>query len=154
VDIGVQLPCIQIDPPPAYPARAVGVLRESAARGNLAGMFGWGEYVIWHLGPGVKVSIDGRRETVYSDRVYDENLAFHSGVGDWDAVLRNEATQFALVSKARPTFNLMKLSPGWVAVYEDPSAGIFVRDGSPLADRIRAVTPPAVAHDGAGLCFP
>ncbi len=146
--------CIQIAPPPAYPARAVAVLRESGIHGNLAGMFDWGEYVIWHLGPGVKVSIDGRRETVYSDRVYGESLAFLAGVGNWDAVLRNEATQLALVSKTRPTFNLMKRSPGWVPVYEDLTAGIFVRDASPLADRIRAVTPPAIAHDGAGLCFP
>ena len=28
--------------------------------------FDWGEYVIWHLGPQVRVSVDGRRETVYA----------------------------------------------------------------------------------------
>jgi hypothetical protein len=28
--------------------------------------FGWGQYAIWHFGPRLKVSFDGRRETVYS----------------------------------------------------------------------------------------
>ena len=48
--------------------------REAAAtlkgrRGRLWTTFNWGEYAIWHFGPDLKVSIDGRRETVYSDAV-------------------------------------------------------------------------------------
>jgi hypothetical protein len=36
-------------------------------RGRLAVEFNWGEYAIWHLGPQIRVSVDGRRETVYSE---------------------------------------------------------------------------------------
>src|SRR5262249_55627480 len=72
--IGLSWPrfgCIRIDAfyfP--FPARAVAWLKAGGARGNVAVPFTWGEYVLWHLGPTVKVSIDGRRETLYSDEAY------------------------------------------------------------------------------------
>ncbi len=70
---GLSLPrfgCIRVDPFYfTFPARAVALLQQSGVRGNMAVPFDWGEYVIWHLGPGIKVSIDGRRETVYSDEM-------------------------------------------------------------------------------------
>jgi hypothetical protein len=45
-----------------------GITQALAGRqGRLAVEFNWGEYAIWHLGPQIRVSIDGRRETVYSE---------------------------------------------------------------------------------------
>jgi hypothetical protein len=41
--------------------------------------FDWGEYVIWHFGPALRVSIDGRRETVYSDDIIEWHRAFDLG---------------------------------------------------------------------------
>ena len=38
-----------------------------AQPGRIVTFFDWGEYVIWHFGPRLRVSMDGRRETVYSD---------------------------------------------------------------------------------------
>jgi hypothetical protein len=35
--------------------------------GRLASFFDWGEYAMWHFGPRLQVSIDGRRETVYRE---------------------------------------------------------------------------------------
>ena len=136
-----------------FPARAVALLRQSRVEGNLAVHFDWGEYVLWHLGPRIKVSVDGRRETVYTEPVYRQNLCFMSGVGEWDAVLR-QGTDMALVSKAWAMYNLMKLEPGWELVYEDPLCALFARAGSPLAARIRATAVPDVPYDGAGLRFP
>lgn len=49
---------------------------EAAPPGRLLTTFDWGQYAIWHLGPAIKVSIDGRRETVYSA----EHLARHDAV--------------------------------------------------------------------------
>ena len=82
-----QMGCIRVEPNYfAFPARAVAFLRASGIRGNMAVPFDWGEYVLWHLGPGVKVSIDGRRETVYSDEAYRESRDFERGSGVWDAL--------------------------------------------------------------------
>ena len=47
--------------------------------GRLWTSFNWGEYAIWHFGPRLRVSIDGRRETVYSDGVLELHRAFARG---------------------------------------------------------------------------
>ena len=50
------------------PDLVVGAALENARpNGRLALPFNWGQYAIWHLGPTLQVSIDGRRETVYTE---------------------------------------------------------------------------------------
>ncbi|HKY59471.1 MAG TPA: hypothetical protein VJP59_00530 [Gemmatimonadota bacterium] len=137
-----------------YPARAVGVLRDSGVRGNLAVHFDWGEYAIWHLAPALRVSVDGRRETVYDPEIYSANIQFIFGVGDWDRLLDDHPTDLALVPRHLPVYNLLLLKPGWSPVYEDAVAAVFARDGSPLAARIRSTPPPDLPPDGDGLRFP
>lgn len=50
--------------------------------GRLWVAFDWGEYAIWHFGPALRVSIDGRRETIYSSDVIEWHRAFDRGE-DW-----------------------------------------------------------------------
>jgi len=147
--------CLRVDGRKTeFPVRAVALLKQANASGNLVVHFDWGEYALWHLGPRMKVSIDGRRETVYSERSYAENLRFTNGVGDWDRLLKEPETQLALVSRAFPVFNLMKLTSGWKLAYEDPISGIFVRQGSPWEEAFRLTRSPEIPYNGAGLCFP
>ena len=98
--------------------------------------------------------MDGRRETVYPDEIYRENLEFIMGTGDWDALLRERETHLALVSKKYPVFNLMQLEPGWPLIYEDSVSGLFVQQGSPLVGQIQGTDPPPLTSTVAGLCFP
>jgi hypothetical protein len=57
---------------------AVRFLRDRAPNSRLLTWFDWGEYAIWHLSPaGIRVSMDGRRETVYSERVLDDHWSFY-----------------------------------------------------------------------------
>jgi hypothetical protein len=72
----------------------VAALQRAQARGRLITWFDWGEYAIWHLGPDLKVSIDGRRETIYSEDVIREQLAL--SVGD--------ATAFAAIHRLNPEY--------------------------------------------------
>ena len=148
--------CIRLEPAigGSYPARVIGLIKKSGVRGNLAIHFDWGEYAIYHLGPSVKVSVDGRRETAYPRAVYIENQNFMHGRGDWDALLKNHDTHLALVKSGSPTFNLMKLKPGWHLIYEDPLAGLFGRDGLAATEAIGRTAPPRLPYDGAGSCFP
>jgi hypothetical protein len=138
----------------SFPSRAVALLKQSGFRGNLAIPFTWGEYAIWHLGPGVKVSIDGRRETVYSDDVYRETLDFERGTGVWDASLKSSATDLVLTSIGSPTANLMSRTDGWLPLYHDTCCVLFIRAGHPLLQRIIAQPVPDLPDNGAGLCFP
>ena len=148
--------CIRITPAigGSYPARAVALIKQSGVTGNLAIDFDWGEYALYHLGPAVKVSVDGRRETAYSPEIYEENLAFKYGEGDWAALLQKHDTHMALVRTGFPTFNLLKLEPAWRLVYQDPVAALFGRDGLPAVEALRQTTLPRVPPDGAGVCVP
>lgn len=139
---------------PEYPVRAVAWLQASGVAANLAVHFDWGEYVIWHLGPRVRVSVDGRRETLYSDAVYAENLEFRTGGGDWARLVRRPQTDLALVSTALPVMENLRAEPGWEVVYEDPVCGLFARRGSALAERLRRTPVPGVPYDGRGTDFP
>lgn len=102
------------------------MLDQSNVSGNLAVKFNWGKYVIWHLGTQIKVSIDGRRETVYPDTVYDKYIDFHLGIGEWGSILEDYETHLALVKVAQPSYNFLKMKPGWVLIYEDSISAIFV----------------------------
>lgn len=42
-------------------------LQDARPHGRLAVPFNWGQYAIWHFSPGLRVSMDGRRETVYAE---------------------------------------------------------------------------------------
>jgi hypothetical protein len=145
--------CIRVSDGRPYPVASVAVLRESGVTGNLAvdGFF-WGEYVLWHLGPELKVSVDGRRETVYSSDVWSRSMAFATGRGKWDQVLRDPPPELVLAASGLPSFNLMSLHPDWVLLYSDATSGIFGREGSPSAAAVRRAA--AIAPGPLPTCFP
>lgn len=134
-----------------FPSAAVELLARSGVTGRLAVDFGWGEYAIWHLAPRIKVGMDGRRETVYPEHVYERYLDFHQGVRDWDAFLEAHPADLALVQKATPADNLLRLSPDWTLVFEDAVSALFVQRTSPAAAPLRRtaatfVPPPPKEH--------
>ncbi|GAC1468695.1 MAG: hypothetical protein NVSMB9_11620 [Isosphaeraceae bacterium] len=157
--LGLSLPrfgCIRVDPyffP--FPARAVALLKQSDARGNMAVPFDWGEYVLWHLGRRVKVSMDGRRETVYSDESYRQSCDFERGTGNWDALLKTgPRTDLVLAPIGSPTANLLGRADDWLPLYRDTVCVLFVRPGFRDLDRIVRGPVPSLPDHGGGLCFP
>jgi hypothetical protein len=139
-----------------YPVEAVARLADFAAAGgaaNVAVHFDWGEYVLWHAGPRVKVSMDGRRETVYSDAVYHDNMQFIDGVGEWDRLLARGETDLALVPAGTAVYHLMAYKPDWELVMESGPAALFGRRGSAIGSHLHAI--PVRALDGhTTLIFP
>jgi hypothetical protein len=120
-----------------FPVASVALLKQSGVAGNLAVEFSWGEYVIWHLGPRVKVSMDGRRETIYTPEVYKQNLDFMFGRDDWSALLTRQATDMALVTRGAADYNLLSLHQEWVQVFADAGTALFVRRASAVAGPLR-----------------
>jgi len=131
------------------PIAAVALLKQSGVSGHLATHFNWGEYIIWHLGPHIKVSMDGRRETIYSTAIYQQYQDLYSGVKDWDALLRQYRTDLALVYKESAIYNLLTLTPDWMMLYEDSKSVLFVNRRSslvaPLKQAVAEFTPPETA---------
>jgi hypothetical protein len=138
-------------PDPFFPDKAVALLKDSAVTGNLAVEFNWGEYVIWHLGPGIQVSVDGRRETVYSDDIYKTNFSFLYGIHDWDSIINNYDTHVVLVKKSQGAYNLMRMKQGWELLYEDNISALFARQDWDSFDSILQTannfTPPPDASE-------
>jgi hypothetical protein len=72
-----RISCIEVLNYLQLDAEAASVLRMQ--KGRLLPYFDWGEYAIWHFAPHLKVSMDGRRETVYSEEMIDMHFEFYHG---------------------------------------------------------------------------
>jgi hypothetical protein len=92
VGTGAFPPCIAAADSSSPDTAAAESLR--GAHGRLVTSFGWGEYALWHFGPDLKVSIDGRRETVYSENTVREQLAIVDGTPDGLAALARLAPDY------------------------------------------------------------
>lgn len=137
----------------ALPQGAVDLLDRSGARANLATPFGWGEYVIWHLAPRVKVGMDGRRETVYPDSVYQDYRSFRVGVGDWRRWLDAYGAEAALVMAESPPDNLLALHSEWRELYRSDVSALYGREGWSGLSAL-ASTPPPGGELRPARCFP
>jgi hypothetical protein len=73
---------------------AAGAFDPPDVQGRLVLPFDWGQYAIWHWGPRLRVSIDGRRETVYSDATITLQ----------NAALDGRADGLAYLGRLRPEF--------------------------------------------------
>ena len=136
---------------PTQAARAAdreAVLRlQTAQPGRLVTYFDWGEYAIWHLYPRLRVSMDGRRETVYSDA----RIAEHDGIVDGTpagfemlSVWRAECVW--LPATSRPTMEWLAAN-GYRIEMQSPRSFVAVRQDLPPLE------PPGQQVDE-GACFP
>jgi hypothetical protein len=121
------------------PVQAINILSEIKGKANIVNYFDWGEYIIWRLGPRMKISIDGIRDFAYSRKIYLENMAFLNGVSPWSPLLDGYPTDLVLIPKSFPCYSLLKLKPGWQSVYEDDFSALFARSNSALAQEIQLV---------------
>ncbi len=116
-----------------YPVGAVAFMRLHGINGNILDEFGWGEYLIWHLGPQSKVFIDGRYDTVYRGKVIDQFLDFIYARPDALSVLRAYPHDLILIPVKAPVVSILATAPGWTLVYRDRDAVLFARADSTTA---------------------
>jgi hypothetical protein len=84
------------------PDLAVGAsLREAHPTGRLAVPFNWGQYALWHVGPALQVSMDGRRETVYREETIHLQRE----------VVRDSAEGRSWLAEVRPDYVWMPVTP-------------------------------------------
>jgi hypothetical protein len=102
--------------------------------------FDYGEYAIWHLGPAMTVSMDGRRETIYSTAVRNRHTEIY----------RNGPGAIVAVAELRPDYVWLPASlpvvshlesVGWHPYYIGPRSVILgLQPVEPTRDD-RAVPP-------------
>jgi hypothetical protein len=105
------------------PAGAVDFLRREGRRGTLWNEYVWGGYLVWHLYPDLRVSIDGRA-AVYGPGRFREHLTVSELEPGWQDVLGRLDVNAAVVQTGAPLVSALRAS-GWVVRYEDRIATVL-----------------------------
>lgn len=114
--------------PSYYPVQAVQFIKANGIKGNLLVPFEWGEYAIWKLYPGCRVSVDGRFRTAYPEDVLRDHIFPISDHVAWSKLIKKYPSD-VILSRQIPFFwNLIKTSKEWVYVYSDRVAMVFIRN--------------------------
>jgi hypothetical protein len=111
--------------PWAPEAEAIEFSQLNQLRGRLLSYFDYGEMAIWHLGPKLRVSYDGRRETVYSATVRDAHTRFYLTSTDASYARALDA-DYVWLPRRLPV-NAALERDGWVAIFKGTRSVIYSR---------------------------
>ena len=117
--------CIEIESEWPPDAAAGEFIRGQRLQGRMLTWFDWGEYAIWHFAPGVKVSIDGRRETVYSEAMTAAHFRFYADADRGDLV-RVLAPDYIWLPRTLPVIPRL-IGLGWMPLFESQRSIVFAR---------------------------
>jgi hypothetical protein len=129
--VAIRAARIQIGHPPMPEREAAEFVQRAGLQGRVLVWFDWGEYVIWHFSPRLRVSIDGRRETVYGDELIASHMAFYLGDSAAIDLPTRIAADYIWVPKWIPVVAKLRHS-GWAPVFEGPQSIIMTRSGSDI----------------------
>jgi hypothetical protein len=103
---------------------------DSDLKGRMLIWFDWGEYAIWHFNPSIKVSIDGRRETIYSDAVLRKHLAFFFALPEGRHYASELSPDYIWLPVRLPIVSILR-DEGWRPIFEGPTSVILGRLEAP-----------------------
>ena len=144
--IGPYATCLTIAGGWVPEADAARFIRLNRLKGRMLTWFDWGEYAIWHFGPDLQVSMDGRRETVYTDGTIQAHRRFYAADETAATYLRALNPDYIWLPKRLPVSNMLR-SAGWMAAFEGPVSIVFARAGAGPFEQV------AKAQTGM-RCFP
>jgi hypothetical protein len=98
--------------------------------GKMFTWFDYGEYAIWHFWPAIHVSMDGRRETVYSQRIRDVHFEIYRNAPGAIDALRGLQADYAWLPVDAPVVPTLEAN-GWRAGFKGPRSVILCRNSVP-----------------------
>lgn len=111
-------------------------IRDAYPGARVLTWFDWGEYALWHLSPsGARVSMDGRRETVYSDRVLADHFRFYQGKAGSEDYPERISADVVWLPADFPSVPLL-VQNGWLPVFTSPRSVVLARKPTALAGAI------------------
>jgi hypothetical protein len=114
-----------------YPDAAIQYLRSVGRPLRILNHYNWGGYVMLHL-PGVRVFMDGRANTLYDTRIYEDWRTFQSAGPGLRTRLSRYSADVALLPDQAFARALTQLPRPWRIVYRDPVAVILLPPDSTL----------------------
>jgi hypothetical protein len=140
----------------------VAMAKQRQLQGRLAVWFDWGEYAIWYFAPALRVSIDGWRETVYSDEVMQKHLNFYYVPASREGFLTELRPDYIWLRADLPVVPKL-LADGWQPLYRGPRSVWLSRGTASSVDRTAVADVSREAEDSpasvrqrliARRCFP
>jgi hypothetical protein len=139
------LECIQMEDDWSPEPAATDFIDTNRLQGRMLTWFNWGEYAIWHFSPRILVSMDGRRETVYSEAVRTKHLGFFFNATANRAYATELKADYIWLPKQLPIAPSL-VQQGWTRIFVGTRSVIFTRhdagsrDQSASGDVMRATT--------------
>jgi hypothetical protein len=100
--------------------------------GRMFTWFDYGEYAIWHFSPAIRVSMDGRRETVYSKRIRDVHFDIYRNTPGAVNALASLKPDYVWLPITAPVLPALEAA-GWQRGFSGPRSVILYRSGLPGA---------------------
>ena len=106
----------------------------------------WGDYLIYHYYPRVRVFIDGRSD-FYGERIIADYLKISKGQHDWKQLVEQYRFDMVLCPVDWALASLLKYQPDWLVVEDDGKVILFQREaarrwiGSQTAAAIQSESP-------------
>jgi hypothetical protein len=115
------------------PVRAVEFMHRHGLEGNVLAQFGWGQYVIWHGAPSMKVFIDSRYDLAYPPAVVWDWLKLANNLNGGSHTLAAYPHDFVLLSKDSPAIKVIDSERDWRLIYSDDTARLYAPANSAAA---------------------
>jgi hypothetical protein len=120
-------------------------LRDERPGARVLTWFDWGEYALWQLSPsGIRISMDGRRETTYSAKTIDDHFRFYRGGPDMVDYPERIGADHVWLPSHMPMIEPLTRR-GWVRILDTGKSVVLARNGLPAAgppQRAQADVPP------------
>jgi hypothetical protein len=94
--------------------------------GRLLTWFDWGQYAIWHFAPSLRVSFDGRRETVYSAEYLQRHTDLYFLPESERDFLESLDADYAWLKRDIPLAGALERA-GWTRVFDGPVSVVLSR---------------------------
>jgi hypothetical protein len=136
--------CVRLDGPWMPEREAAAWIEQNGLDGRLLTWFDWGQYAIWHFSPDLQVSLDGRRETVYSDEYLARHADLYFNPDSEPDFLRKLDPDHAWLARELPLVAALERD-GWTRLFTGPESVVLSRRPVAVVAPTAIDTPP---------CFP
>ncbi len=121
--------------------QAAAFISSRGLHGRMLMWFDYGEYAIWHLSPAIRVSMDGRRETVYSANVRDVHARIYAGEPEALAQVDRLNADHAWLPRTSPAVALLERH-GWHRLFDGPRSVVLSRTSAAAVVRVTGPVAP------------
>ncbi|UCD31104.1 MAG: hypothetical protein JSV38_09815 [Desulfobacterales bacterium] len=111
------------------PSQTIAFLEKNRIKGNLWVPLHYGGYVLFHLYPDIKVSIDGRWAMVYPRQTMQDNMtfAFQGTKGKWKQLLEKYGADLAIVETGNPAMKEMDQDADWIWIFSEKIGNLLIK---------------------------